>query len=107
MLQETTAKPTFYHKSVISRTAQLGIAHDLFRKLGYETRVGKPGRERYENKLESLIGKRSLKSASRAERNTVISALERDLAARTQRPVYSADEHQAIVNADSLESLWG
>lgn len=77
-----------YPKSVCPRSTQLKVAHRLAEQLGYETRVGKPGRERYEAKLQEIVGLRSLKNASREQRNRVISELERDLAA--QRPVYAA-----------------
>lgn len=80
-----TQAPTFYPRTVVSRTDQLGVAHDLARKLGYETRRGHD-RSRYEARLESLIGRRSLKGASREDRHTVIQAFEAELSARRPAP---------------------
>ncbi len=72
--------PVFHPKEVSPRRTQLAVAHDLARKLGLETRVGKD-RTAYEAKLTEIIGKRSLKSATRHERNQVVRALEAELQA--------------------------
>lgn len=61
-----------YAKEVCPRKTQLGVAHDLAHKLGYETRPGKPGRERYEDELQKLIGVRTLRWASREQRDFVV-----------------------------------
>lgn len=92
-----TQTPTLrtYPKNVVSRTVQLGVAHDLARKIGYETRRGHVGREHYEARLQELIGRPSLKGASREERNCVVRAFEAELTAATTRralPVVSDDE---------------
>ncbi len=80
----------FHPKQVVPRVDQLKVAHKIAHKLGYITRVGDPERERYSDRLEQIIGKRSLKGATRAERNTVVRALEAELAQREMlRPVRS------------------
>ncbi len=86
----STPRPTFYPKTVVPRTEQLGIAHDLARQLGLETRVGRD-RSAYEAKLESLIGRRSLKGASREQRHVVIRAFDAELQAR-RGLTYASDD---------------
>lgn len=106
--QTRTHRPTFHPKNVVRRTTQLGVAHDLVRKLNLETRVGQPGREQYEEKLLNLIGKRSLKGATRDERGTVIRAFEAELETRQAGGrAWSTEEYAAIVNAQSLDELLG
>lgn len=93
--------PVFHPKEVSPRRTQLAVAHDLARKIGLETRVGKPGRERYADRLEQIIGKRSLKGATRVERNQVVRALEAELQAR-RGLTYAADDFS---DASALEIL--
>ncbi len=71
----------FHPKQVVPRVDQLKVAHKIAEQLGYVTRVGDPRRERYSDRLEQIINKRSLKGATRAERNTVVKALEAELQA--------------------------
>ena len=105
--QAPTFRPTFHPKNVVRRTTQLGVAHDLARKLNLETRIGQD-RSAYEARLFDLIGKRSLKGATRDERGTVIRAFEAELEAqRAGRRAWSAEEYAAIVNAESLDELLG
>ncbi len=91
---------TYYPKEVSPRKTQLAVAHNLARKLGLETRVGKD-RTAYEAKLTEIIGKRSLKGATRAERNTVVKALEAELQAR-RGLTYAANDYS---NESCLELL--
>ncbi len=93
--------PVFHPKAVVSRTLQLKVAHGLAHQLGYVTRVGDPRRERYSDRLEQIIGKRSLKGATRAERNAVIRALEAEL--QTRRGLTSAADDYS--NESCLEVL--
>lgn len=92
-----------YHpKQVSPRKTQLAVAHDLARKIGLETRVGRD-RTAYEAFLYKQIGKRSLKGATRAERNTVIKALEVELAELDMRTLHvpeyvSDDEALSVLN---------
>lgn len=82
----------FHPKQVVPRRDQLAISHKIAHKLGYITRVGDPERERYSDRLEQIIGKRSLKGATRAERNTVVRALEAELQAK-RGSIYAADDY--------------
>lgn len=95
-----TQSVTFYPRTVVSRTDQLGVAHDLARRLGMETRKGHD-RTAYEDRLEALIGRRSLKGASREDRHTVIQAFEAELSARRPAPrpfeLVSDEEAAAIL----------
>lgn len=117
MTQTQTAAVTFYPRNVVSRTTQLGVAHDLARRAGYDPRPGSAGRAAYEDRLEQLVGVRSLKRASREQRNTVVKALELELecqafaeavplSRRPAPPELGEDELERIVNASSLEELW-
>ncbi len=93
--------PVFHPKQVVSRTDQLKVAHGLANQIGYVTREGDPRRELYADKLEQIINKRSLKGATRHERNTVIKALEAELQAR-RGLTYAADDYS---NESCLELL--
>lgn len=95
------AQPIYHPKQVVPRRDQLAVAHGLAKQLGLETRLGKD-RTAYENKLESLISKRSLKGATRAERNTVVQALEAELAEREMLRPVRADW---VTNEEALEVL--
>lgn len=91
---QTTTAPTFYPRNVVSRTTQLACAHGIARKLGLETRKGHD-RTEYEAFLFGVIGRRSLKSASREQRNAVVKALELELACR--------EFAEAVVRAPALD----
>jgi hypothetical protein len=103
MLQQAKVlAPTFHPRNVCPRRTQLGVAHDLARKLGLETRIGHD-RSAYEARLFGLIGKRSLKGATRDERGTVIRAFEAELA--TKRPVRPVREVVSDAEAAAILGL--
>lgn len=86
---------TLAPRTVATRTEQLATVHIQAAKLGLETRPGK-NRYEYENILAALTGKRSLRRASRAEREAVIAFFDECVAehdARTRHiPEYVSDE---------------
>lgn len=96
---------TFYPRNVVSRTIQLGVAHDLARKLGYETREGHD-RTAYEARLFDLIGVTSLKRATREQRQTVIKEFEAEVEAASseQHAVYAA--MPPVSDDEALAVLW-
>jgi hypothetical protein len=81
--------PTFYPRNVVSRKTQLGITYQLATRLGLETREGHD-RTAYEARLLKLIGRRSLKGATREQRQVVIRAFEAEVEANHQRVEYVA-----------------
>ncbi len=81
-----------YHpKQVVPRRDQLKVAHATAHQLGYITRLSDSRRARYEDRLEQIIDKRSLKGATRHERNAVVKALEAELQAQ-RGLTYAADD---------------
>jgi hypothetical protein len=101
-----SSTPTRNATRVPTRCKQLKNLHTAAHDLGLETRVGHD-RTQYEMVLTALIGKRSTRQASRAEREMVLSAFAEMLAERSQPRPYSAAELHAIVNASSVEDLLG
>lgn len=81
-LPQTITRLIIHPKTVVPRTSELRELHDIARKLGYETRLGLPGRDEYERELMRLVGVRSLKNASRYQRGLVLEAFTAELAMR-------------------------